>query len=147
MHAADMSDIEAKGLRFRHPSLAGDQPAGLRLSNRGSLDMIAGDALVRQAIHLLLTTRRGERVMRPDFGCELDRLLFLPNDPTTAGLAIHYVGQAIQRWEPRIEILDLDAFPDPRDATRLEISLEYRVAASGTEDALNVSMSLAGEVE
>ena len=142
-----MSDTGAKGFLFRHPDLFRDQPGGIHLSNRGGVDMLAGDALIRQTIHLLLSTRRGERVMRPEFGCELDRLLFLPNDGTTAGLAIHYVRQAIRRWEPRIEILRLDAFPDPSDPTRLEISLEYRVSDSGSEDALSVSMSLSGEVE
>ena len=53
--------------------------------------MIAGDAAIRQSIILLLTTTPGERVMRPDYGCPLHRLMFQPNDATTAGLAIHYV--------------------------------------------------------
>ena len=41
--------------------------------------------------------------MRPGYGCHLFRLAFAPNDDTTAGLAIHYVRQALERWEPRIE--------------------------------------------
>ena len=43
--------------------------------------------------------------MRPDYGCELHRLVFSPNDDTTAGLAIHYVRRALERWEPRVEVL------------------------------------------
>ena len=67
------------------------------------------EASVRQAILLLLSTRPGERVMRPTYGCDLHRLVFSPNDDTTAGLAIHYVRQALERWEPRIEVIRLDA--------------------------------------
>jgi len=46
----------------------------------------------------------GERVLRPEYGCDLHRLVFSPNDATTAGLAVHYVRAALLRWEPRIEI-------------------------------------------
>ena len=67
--------------------------------------MVEDDASIRQSLLLLLSTSPGERVMRPDYGCSLRRLVFAPNDDTTAGLAIHYVRQAVERWEPRVEIL------------------------------------------
>ena len=79
------------------------------LTATGSLSMVDGDAAVRQALLLLLATTPGERLMRPQYGCHLNRLLFAPNDHTTAGLAVHYVRQAVQRWEPRAEIVSLDA--------------------------------------
>jgi len=99
---------------------------------------------VRQAILLLLSTIPGERVMRPDYGCLLHRLVFSPNDETTAGLAIHYVRQALDRWEPRIDILRLDAERSPEDAEQLIISLEYRVRATQQTDATTFSFNLAG---
>ena len=133
-----------RGWRFAHPDLGAPQKAGFRLSNRGGIETLLDQDLVRQAIHLLLTTRRGERVMRPDYGCELDRLVFLPNDPTTAGLAIHYVRRALDRWEPRIEILELDASPHPEDPSCLLISLDYRIGASGFEDRLQLPVDLSG---
>ena len=52
-------------------------------------------------------------VMRPQYGSLLHRLVFAPDDATTAGLAIHYVRQALVRWEPRVEVLDVDAGPIP----------------------------------
>ncbi len=106
--------------------------------------MVQGDASVRQAMDLLLSTRRGERVMRPQFGCELDRLMFLPNDDSTAGLAMHYVRQALERWEPRMEILRLDASPHPEDEFRLDITLDYRVKVSGHQATMQLSVDLAG---
>ncbi|MEM1180773.1 MAG: GPW/gp25 family protein [Acidobacteriota bacterium] len=140
-----MNDQGSAGWLFAHPDLHESGPGGLQLSNRGGVERVRSDALVRQAILLLLSTRRGERVMRPAFGCELDRLVFLPNDVTTAGLAIHYVRQALERWEPRVEILRLDATPHPEDAFRLEIALDYVVVESGSEQTLSLSIDLAGE--
>jgi phage baseplate assembly protein W len=116
------------------------------VSNRGAIDMVDGDASVRQAILLLLATRPGERVMRPHYGCSLQRLVFAPNDDTTAGLAIHYVRQAIERWEPRVEITHLDATrPEGASPGALEISLEYRVRATLQAERLAYAFDLTGE--
>lgn len=109
---------------------------GPQTSATGGIEMIAGDASVRQAILLLLSTSPGERVMRPAYGCDLDLLTFNPNDDTTAGLAIHYVRRALQRWEPRIEILHLGAEPNPDDPGRLDIVLDYRVRATASQNRL-----------
>src|SRR5262245_22180582 len=113
--------------RFLHPDF--DIPkdwAGLNLSPAGGIDMVEDRDSVRQAILLLISTRPGERVMRPDYGCDLHRLVFSPNDDTTAGLAIHYVRQAIERWEPRVEVTRLDArrSADESRPGNLEIYLE-----------------------
>jgi phage baseplate assembly protein W len=99
---------------------------------------------VRQALLLLLTTRPGERVMRPDYGCELHRLVFSPNDDTTAGLAIHYVRRAIVRWEPRVEIVRIDAGRDPGEPGRLAIRLDYRLRSTRELDRLTFTLDLAG---
>jgi len=47
--------------------------------------------------------------MRPAYGCELRKLIFSPNDETSAGLAVHYVRQALELCERRMEIVYLDA--------------------------------------
>jgi uncharacterized protein len=144
-----------------------EKDAGLRISNRGGIEMVDGESSVRQAILMLLATRPGERVMRPRYGCHLHRLVFSPNDDTTAGLAIHYVRQAIERWEPRVEVTHLDATRSkPRDrqadakdfagegahSTKdesmpglLEISLEYRVRATLQTERLVYAFDLTGE--
>ncbi|HEY7072424.1 MAG TPA: GPW/gp25 family protein, partial [Acidimicrobiales bacterium] len=103
-----------QAIRFSDPGLVTiGRAGGLTVAPTGALATIDGDGSVRQAILLLLTSRPGERVMRPDYGSLLHRLVFAPNDATTAGLAIHYVRQALARWEPRIDVLDVDAGPDP----------------------------------
>jgi phage baseplate assembly protein W len=109
------------------------------------MSMVSERASIRQAILLLVSTRPGERVMRPDYGCDLHRLLFSPNDATTAGLAVHYVRQALLRWEPRIEIVRLDAGSDEGDPGRLLITLQYRLRATRELDRLDYAVQLTGE--
>jgi phage baseplate assembly protein W len=115
---------------------------GLGLTSAGGLAMTDGDETVRQALFLLLSTTPGERVMRPGYGSRLHRLIFAPNDDTTAGLAIHYVRQALARWEPRVEVIDVDAHADPDAPWRLLIRLDYRVKASLTPATMTFSVDL-----
>lgn len=115
---------------------------GLVTTATGRVAMVHGDESIRQAIMLLLGTVPGERLMRPDYGSYLHRLLFAPNDQTTAGLAIHYVKQALQRWEPRIEVEEIDADPDPDVVSRLNIRLRYRVRQTLAVEDLEYPLSL-----
>ncbi len=131
--------------RFLYPDIdATAEFAGLTLSPRGGIDMVQDRDSVRQAILLLLSTVPGERVMRPSYGCLLHRLVFSPNDDTTAGLAIHYVRRALERWEPRIVIISLDAGRNADDPERLDILLEYRVKVLQWTETLAFTFNLAG---
>lgn len=140
-----MSAPKYRAWRFLYPGLdAGDEFAGLALSPRGRIDMVQEQDSVRQAILLLISTIPGERVMRPDYGCLIHRLIFSPNDDTTAGLAIHYVRRALERWEPRIDILDLDANRSAENPERLDILLQYRVRATRRIDSLALAFDIGG---
>ncbi|MCK6547514.1 GPW/gp25 family protein [Myxococcota bacterium] len=142
-----------RALRFVHPDFDASEGApGLRVGLGGGLEPIDGDLAVRQGLLMLLSTRPGERVMRPDYGCSLSELVFAPNDDTTAGLAIHYVRRAIERWEPRVEVLRIDAgrrdaSPGPRgsdDGDVLRVWVEYRVRATLREAELVLDLPLQG---
>ena len=133
--------------RFAHPDFDREENlSGIRISSTGGIEMVSGQNAVRQSVLMLLTTAPGERVMRPDYGCDLQRLLFSPNDATTHGLAIYYVRSALQRWEPRIEILRLDAAANEKDPARLDIMLEYRMRKTAHRENLVVSIPLSEEV-
>jgi len=150
-----MTQARRSGWLFGGIEVAGSgaelvHPEGVVLTPAGRIAMVSGDEAIRQSILLLLTTLPGERVMRPDFGCPLHRLLFAPNDATTAGLAIHYVRQSLVRFEPRIDIVSLDAGPpaasEPGDdnASKLIISLVYRVKSSNRQASLDLEVDLFG---
>ncbi len=133
--------------RFVHPDFDIEESfPGIRVSSTGGIEMVTDQDAVRQSIMLLLTTSPGERVMRPDYGCDLHRLVFSPNDATTHGLAIYYIRRALQRWEPRIEILRLDADADEKDPGRMDIVLEYRMRKTAHREHLVVSVPLTEEV-
>ncbi|MGZ4269543.1 MAG: GPW/gp25 family protein [Solirubrobacteraceae bacterium] len=123
--------VRYRGWRFVVPGRDEPDPsAGLRTAPTGALATVEDDDAVRQALLLLLATRPGERVMRPEYGCDLHRLLFAPNDDTTAGLAMHYVRQAVERWEPRVDIVGVDATRVETQGQLLEVVLDYRVRAT-----------------
>lgn len=130
------------GLTVAGPASTTGGSTGLGVTPTGGLAMVEGDASVRQAILLLLSTRPGERLMRPTYGSHLHRLIFAPNDQTTAGLAIHYVREAIERWEPRVQILAIDADADPDVPGRLTVELRYLVRASLSTETVHYRLDL-----
>jgi phage baseplate assembly protein W len=135
-----------RGWLFAHPDFdGGGMFPGLTLSAQGGIGMVEGEAAVRQAVLLLISTIPGERVMRPEYGCDLHQLLFSLNDDTTAGMAIHYISMALRRWEPRIDIVRLDATANSARPEVLDIMLLYRVRATDSVRQLALSMNLSGE--
>lgn len=129
--------------RFAHPDFdAQDAAPGLTLTATGRVAMVEGQASVRQSLLLLLSTVPGERVMRPDYGCELHLLVFSPNDETTHGLAIHYVRQAVARWEPRAEVVEIDATRSDEAPERMLLRLHYRLPQTLEAEVLEMSIDL-----
>jgi hypothetical protein len=83
---------------------------------------------IKQSIRIILSTAKGERVMRPDFGCGIHELVFAPNSAATQGSAEHHVSEALIRWEPRIEVLNVKATVSGVHDEELLISVDYRIA-------------------
>ena len=102
----------------------------VRVDARGRVGLAHRERDIEEAMHMILLTPKGQRVMRPEFGCGIHDLLFAPNDATTAGLATYYVEEALGMWEPRIEVQDVTAQPDPDDPARLLIGVRYQVKAT-----------------
>ncbi len=102
----------------------------VRVDGRGGIARSRGERDVEEAIRLILRTTRGERVMRPRFGSDLGDLIFTPNNATTAGLIDHHVREALEFWEPRIEVEDVTVQPDPEEPSRQLVRLTYVVRGS-----------------
>jgi len=135
--------------RFVHPDFdaygvdeGGAMRSGLQLDANGRVELVQGPAAIRQGLLLLLSTSPGERVMRQDWGCDLQQLVFAPNDDTTAGLAIHHVRQAVTRFEPRVLLLAVDARRVEDEPGQLEIVLEYRLRTTLEHDRLSFVLDL-----
>ena len=104
----------------------------LSVDGNGLIAMNSLEDHVRQSILLILQTARGERVMRPDFGAGLHDLAFEPLSQATITLARHHVREALIRFEPRIEVLNVDAAIEPKQQDHLTIHLQYRVRSTDT---------------
>lgn len=101
-----------------------------RLGRHGALSLVSGETEIEQAILIILRTAPGQRVMRPEFGCELHDLVFMPNNSATASRVERAVREALGRWEPRIQVLDVDVNPDLEDTARLLVQIHYRIKAT-----------------
>jgi len=100
----------------------------------GSADVaMAQDAEdIRQAILIILRTAKGERVMRPDFGCGLQRLVFQPISAALKTLARKEVEEALIAWEPRIDVKTVTVTEDARARGTLLIDIRYVVRSTNT---------------
>jgi uncharacterized protein len=87
---------------------------------------------IKEAIRIILGTAKGERVMRPDFGCGIYELVFAPINTFTMGLVENTVREALITWEPRIELIKVEVSPEASEEGKLLVSIDYRVRATNT---------------
>jgi uncharacterized protein len=102
----------------------------VRRDERGEIALARHEESVRQAIWIVLGTAKGERVMRPQFGCGIHDLVFAVNDAAAAGQVADEVREALTRWEPRIDILDVQVGPRPGEVATLLVAIRYHVRAT-----------------
>ena len=108
----------------------------LRVDRQGSLALVRHDDDIREAIAVILGTMPGERPMRPQFGCAIHDHVFSGIDGNTLGRIDHDVRVALDRWEPRAQVLSVDFDLSERDEGRLLIDITYRIRS--TNDVRNL---------
>lgn len=96
----------------------------------GRVLMSAYEEDVREAIHIILSTRKGERVMRPDFGCDLHEHLFDVVDYTLLKQLELKVKNALTQWEPRITDVEVEARLSQSQESLIEIYIAYLVRST-----------------
>jgi phage baseplate assembly protein W len=94
----------------------------------GGVSTSALEENVRQSIFIILGTAPGERLHRPQFGCQIHDLMFAPNNDLTAARAEVYCEEAIYKFEPRIEKVVCRAAPNTDEPNRLDVRIEYVIA-------------------
>jgi uncharacterized protein len=107
----------------------------VELDGGGAVTTAQYEESVDQAIWIILGTAKGERLMRPDFGCGIYDLVFGMNSASTSGKIAQEVREALLAHEPRIDVRDVRV--EPRDGGQtLLIHLEYQVRA--TNNVFNI---------
>lgn len=110
-------DIDFLGVGWRSPFV---------LENN-AFQMAKYEEAVRQSIWMILGTAKGERVMRPTFGCGIHDRVFSPNNASTIGEIVSDVRESLIEWEPRIDLLDINTVPDDANPNVLLIRVHYQV--------------------
>lgn len=100
---------------------------------------------VRDAIRVILSTRPGEQLMRPDFGAGLERLLHEPNTLATRRQIRDLVHNALTRWERRILLDGVEVWEVPDRPSHVRVEIAYRLARNGAPGAMNVTLQLDGQ--
>ena|SRR5436305_1329330 len=108
----------------------------LRADQRGALALTRGVEDIEQAMGLILGTAPGERPMRPEFGCAVHDVVFDTVDAAIVGRIHTAVHEALERWEPRIEVVDLEVERSEADDGALLVAITYRVRATSTRHNL-----------
>ena len=114
-----MTEIIGSGLAF---------PLGV--DRRGGLALARDETDIDQAIELILGTAPGERPMRPEFGCGVHDFVFDTIDAGTVARMETEIRGALDRWEPRVEVTDVQFDLGGADTGQLLIQIDYRVRAT-----------------
>lgn len=105
-----------------------DFPLGVDAS--GGIALVGGVGSIERSMRMILATAPGERVMRPAFGCAIWDLLFESMNVNTFGLMAEATREALSRWEPRVDVEEVDVAPDPDNDGRVAITIGYVVRAT-----------------
>jgi phage baseplate assembly protein W len=103
----------------------------VNVSAAGEIKMSEYEEDIKEAIWIILSTSKGERVMRHDFGCGIYDFVFAPINTATIGMIEASVREALTLWEPRIELENVSV--DNVEEGKLLISIDYRVRSTNNE--------------
>jgi uncharacterized protein len=108
----------------------------MRTDITGRIVLVTSHQEIEESIRLILATAPGERPMRPDFGCAIHDFVFAPADSATAGQIAFEVRAALDRWEPRIDVLEVQVDFSAAGEGTLHIQIGYRIR--GANDPRNL---------
>ena len=108
----------------------------VQVDSAGKIKLVTGNEDIEQAIHIILDTSPGERVMRPLFGCRAKEMVFDSIRPETMTLMADAVQQALTLWEPRIMVQNVTVERDQKVDTALVCKIEYVI--NTTHDNRNI---------
>jgi len=106
----------------------------------GRLEYPTLEESVRQQIRVILSTRPGEQLMRPDFGAGLDAMLHEPNTLATRRRICDLVQDALTRWEQRILLDRVEAWEVEGDPGQVRVEIAYRLARTGAAATMGLTL-------
>lgn len=115
-----------------------------RLAEDGSFALSSDEQNVRESIRVLLSTRPGERLMRPGYGAGLSAFLHAPNTPATHRLLAERIDAALRRWEPRVRVRNVAVEAAADDERTAVAVITYEHVATGLPGVASVDLQMGG---
>ena len=128
----DATDLLGTGWRFPP-----------QFSKNGQKVLLASDGTdVRESLEILLSTLEGERLYRPDFGCDLKRFMFEEVNSALATEIREMIVATVNAYEPRVEITEITITEAEESAYTLVINIDYRIVATNSAESMVYSLAL-----
>lgn len=96
------------------------------------VELVRAEDDIRESLSILLSTSLGERVMQPNYGCNLTELLFEPLSPTVTSRTKELIRTAILYNEPRIQLEEIDLQLDQQLEGLVNIRLDYIIRSTNS---------------
>lgn len=93
----------------------------------GRIKMSEHEDDIAESIRIIIWTAKGERVMRPTFGCGIHTFMFEQTDDTTLRLLESSILEAIKEWEPRVHEVEVHAVVDSQNREKVLLHVKYEV--------------------
>jgi phage baseplate assembly protein W len=99
---------------------------------KGNIAFSQYEKSIEESIRIILGTTPGERLMRPDFGCLINEIVFSPNTPRSITLAEQYIRDAIVKWEPRVILKEVRGERTSDNCVAVNIHINYEIRSVNT---------------
>lgn len=99
-------------------------------SSTGRIKISSYRENIAESVKIILMTKKGERVMRPDFGCDISKYMFEVADFSTLREIEREVEKSLEKWEPRIENIQVNVRQNEEEAGKLIIDINYNILNS-----------------
>lgn len=96
------------------------------------VEMIDGELDIKQSLEIILSTEPGERILEPDFGCNLQQMLFENLNLTMVSLMEDIVETALIFHEPRIEVNSVTIETDEVLGGKVLIKVDYTIPSTNS---------------
>jgi len=97
-----------------------------------TVDMVSNDLDIRESLWILFSTALGERIMVPQYGTGLNKMVFRTISTTLSSQIGNMVKQAILNWEPRIDVDEVQVQPDATQYGKVLINVIYTIRKTNT---------------
>jgi phage baseplate assembly protein W len=99
----------------------------INVNAKGGIDWTTGPDRIQAAIWTILSTSAGERLMMPDFGAGIKDYVFESNSAIVRSRLESEVQKALTQWEPRIQLVSVQATPSPVQDSLILVSIDYQI--------------------